>query len=464
MAAMEGNSILSCPDWENTSAQDIIDIASTIDTSILGWDASLIDIVVDGLNKKLTELAMTPLYAVIKSWWAKQTTTSSNWSVIAPWMTPANTTAPMKLVSLRRIAVAMLKATDPQQTTINNISRLDNAQKALQLSLANLESTVTTHFEQQQQQMVEMLAKVSEIAHKDPTPALTPTPAPAANNNTGGGSDGSGANNSTASSAQLGETIERAAKRQKMYDEFGANPTTQTETSGRLFMDPQGTKLALSLECVNMSAVYFGLYAKGDKQLTVESSAFETDTVVREDERLNQRLSLFQFQQAYDAYLQVIDSEPKLKLFAIELRGHKLIVEQLWNDNRSVAWKYDGQVRKRAAGLAHCSPPQFLHIAVRDERLISQLTTEDLNKRIASLNSPGKNRDKKPGDDRKVYRQKNDEGGEAPDDNKPRGKEAPTDTDITRLEAKNAICHFAGKCRNKKYKGYCRFGKHGKSG
>jgi hypothetical protein len=255
MAAMEGNSILSCPDWENTAAQDIIDTASTIDTSILGWDASLIDIVVDGTNKKLTELAMTPLYAMIKSWWAKQTTTSSNWSVIAPWMTPANTTAPMKLVSLRRIAVAMLKATDPQQTTNNNISRLDNAQKALQLSLANLESTVTTHFEQQQQQMAEMLAKVSEIAHKDPTPALTPTPAPAANNNTGGGSDGSGANNSTASSAQLGETIERAAKRQKMYDEFGANPTTQTETSGRLFMDPQGTKLALSLECVNMSAV-----------------------------------------------------------------------------------------------------------------------------------------------------------------------------------------------------------------
>ena len=149
-------------------------------------------------------------------------------------MTPANTSAPMKLVSLRRIAVAMLKATDPQQTTNNNISRLDNAQKALQLSLANLESTVTTQFEQQQQQMVEILAKVSEIAHKDPTPTLTPTPAPAVNNNTntGGGSDGLGANNSTASSAQLGETTERAAKRQKMYDEFGANPTTQTATSG----------------------------------------------------------------------------------------------------------------------------------------------------------------------------------------------------------------------------------------
>jgi hypothetical protein len=229
-------------------------------------------------------------------------------------------------------------------------------------------------------------------------------------------------------------------------------------------MDPQGTKLALSLECVNFSAVYHGLYTKGEKQMTVESSAFETDTVVREDERLHQRLSLFQYQQAFDAYLQVIDCEPKLKLFAIELRGHKLIVEQLWNDNPSVAWKYDGQVRKRAAGLAHCSPPQFLHMAVRDERLISQLTTEYLNNRIANMQSPGKNRDKKTGGDRQLNRQKNDEGGEAPKANKPRGKEAPTDNDITKLEAKNAKCHFAEKCLNKKYKGYCTFGKHGKSG
>lgn len=139
MAAVagEGEKMLRCPDWESTTAQDIIEKASAIDTSVDGWDDPLIDVVVEGLNKKLSAVAMTPMYKIIQTWWAKQAS-SSNWSVIAPWMLPATTTAQTKLVSLRRLAIAMMNYTDPQQAHGNDVKRIDIAQKALQLSFENL--------------------------------------------------------------------------------------------------------------------------------------------------------------------------------------------------------------------------------------------------------------------------------------------------------------------------------------
>ena len=152
MAAAVTQKILRQPVWAETTAQPIIDEANKIDTSIAGWDSSLEDVYLEGLNKRVLDVAMTPFYKVIQSWWSKQDT-SSNWTTIAPWLPREGITPHAKLTSLRRLAVAMLRLDDPANSHTRSITRLDAAQKALQVSFDNLQTTVNAQFSQQKDQL-----------------------------------------------------------------------------------------------------------------------------------------------------------------------------------------------------------------------------------------------------------------------------------------------------------------------